>query len=1236
MRGGSFLVGVAAKNRRRRTRRRRVYAVHRAVGRFAASPLLREDPVGPSGALHNGGLAACAPPSPDGDAAAAAAFLRAVCESLDVAACRRWALRLAGPGCWGCGRGSLGLAAAALRRRAAPAAARGGAVPAALGALCGRAAAAAARRRAARGGARRSSSSAPRSARSRRGASRARSSTRRRPRRSRARRRRRRPGRARGASPRSSAARRRRDGRVAPASARAARAAALQRFAFSRGPGARALGAGLPRWPGGGGAAAAAAGAAGSGRGLRRPRRLRPRHPRRGRRGRRGGAARGGARGARGRRRGAARAAPASTDEADLWAGDPDAGALPAAGLQYLSFADYCARHLALHRREAAAACRRDVEAAVARLAPGSGGGGGGLVARGRSGFAACCAVALAAPAPAPLGAAGAARAAPPLRRGRRAGAARATPSCSSPATPAAAAAAAAAASAPSASADAAAAPRGRAPGARRGRDAGRRPRRRPPPPARARDRDPGAGAEADSGDAPLPPWLAPFLGYGDAAAAAPPAAAAAPPPAPPAAGGAAGPGRRASAASARGGAAPPPTAREAAAVRAGAAEGSRSSSAPGSGKTDVAAAIVAAVHARPDACSSSRTATRRPAPRAGRAARAPTRAPAIDRRARARPALGPPAAGGAQRRRGQGPRARRRGPAPPLPPRRRRGGPRRRRRRRLLRPRAASSGVARRGALDAVALAAAWAGGAGGAAARAADAGASCEAAAAFRRAVVAPAAAAAAAAARRAALAAACPCGAFLEALGGEAPLSAAVARGDAAPRAPRRRGVRRRRRRVRRARELPLPRAPPVAAPARGPRPRVARARRRAHVHARGRRWRGSSRWADYEAVVFEEAAQITDAESLVPLALQRGNALRRVVLVGDDGQLPPVVSERALVAAGLGASLFSRLRRLGARCVVLDAQGRCRPEIADVFRWRYGGAGPRRPPGVAPGGRALLADALAARCGGDARLGMPGAVETVDKYQGREADYVLLSLTRTRTPGHLADPRRFVVATSRARLGLYVFGHLPTFRGCAAVAPAPGPRRAAPRPLAAAPASPGGARLGAAAWNWVGVQMLFYPLAWRGVPAPARLARLAPRAFGRVAAADGSLPPFGPLLGWQGVVPAKAPRMARDLVAVVAGDGGLAPVRAELDESTRRPRARVAPLLRAGARELLPPRLRGARASPRRRGGAELAAAPAAVPDAAYAYADAAFDLEATLGDSLAAMEPRAFERLLHPI
>ncbi len=62
------------------------------------------------------------------------------------------------------------------------------------------------------------------------------------------------------------------------------------------------------------------------------------------------------------------------------------------------------------------------------------------------------------------------------------------------------------------------------------------------------------------------------------------------------------------------------------------------------------------------------------------------------------------------------------------------------------------------------------------------------------------------------------------------------------------------------------------------------------------------------------------------------------------------------------------------------------------------------------------------------------------------------------------------------------------------------------------------------------NWVGVQMLFYPLPWRGVPSPFPFLRRRP------CSALGDLPPFGPLLGWQGIVPAKAPRMARDLVEV----------------------------------------------------------------------------------------------------
>jgi intron-binding protein aquarius len=43
-------------------------------------------------------------------------------------------------------------------------------------------------------------------------------------------------------------------------------------------------------------------------------------------------------------------------------------------------------------------------------------------------------------------------------------------------------------------------------------------------------------------------------------------------------------------------------------------------------------------------------------------------------------------------------------------------------------------------------------------------------------------------------------------------------------------------------------------------------------------------------------------------------------------------------------------------------------------------------------------------------------------------------VLLSLVRTRVVGHLRDVRRLVVAMSRARLGLYVFGRAGLFANC----------------------------------------------------------------------------------------------------------------------------------------------------------------------------------------------------------
>jgi intron-binding protein aquarius len=84
----------------------------------------------------------------------------------------------------------------------------------------------------------------------------------------------------------------------------------------------------------------------------------------------------------------------------------------------------------------------------------------------------------------------------------------------------------------------------------------------------------------------------------------------------------------------------------------------------------------------------------------------------------------------------------------------------------------------------------------------------------------------------------------------------------------------------------------------------------------------------------------------------------------------------------------------------------------------------------------GQKDLLLDILSQRCAPGTPLAgiSPGAVSTVDQYQGQQNDYVILSLVRTNAVGHLRDIRRLVVAVSRARLGLYVFCRQSVFGNC----------------------------------------------------------------------------------------------------------------------------------------------------------------------------------------------------------
>ncbi|KAK9465895.1 P-loop containing nucleoside triphosphate hydrolase protein [Lipomyces arxii] len=253
--------------------------------------------------------------------------------------------------------------------------------------------------------------------------------------------------------------------------------------------------------------------------------------------------------------------------------------------------------------------------------------------------------------------------------------------------------------------------------------------------------------------------------------------------------------------------------------------------------------------------------------------------------------------------------------------------------------------------------------------------------------------------------------------------------------------------------------------------------------------------------YQNVIVAEAAQLSEIESFVPLTLQvtseSAGPIERVILAGDHLQNGPIVANVAFRKYGnMDQSLFARLLRSQVPSIMLDAQARTRPEIADLYRWRYSSAGidirdlalcsesdeykfanagfkhvmqfisvddyngqgesepaPHflqnlgeaeyavaifmymRLLGYAAdkitllttysGQKALLLNVLAERCSKIPIFGMP-TVATVDQYQGRSNDYVILSLVRTDRIGYLRDQRRLTTAFSRSRLGLYVLG------------------------------------------------------------------------------------------------------------------------------------------------------------------------------------------------------------------
>ena len=112
----------------------------------------------------------------------------------------------------------------------------------------------------------------------------------------------------------------------------------------------------------------------------------------------------------------------------------------------------------------------------------------------------------------------------------------------------------------------------------------------------------------------------------------------------------------------------------------------------------------------------------------------------------------------------------------------------------------------------------------------------------------------------------------------------------------------------------------------------------------THAAMRRQEIADLGFHYDNVVMEEAAQITEIENFIPLALQNPKdgqlPLQRIVLCGDHLQNSPIIQNMAFRQfANLEQSLFLRLVRLGVPTITLDHQGRARPGIAKLYEWRY---------------------------------------------------------------------------------------------------------------------------------------------------------------------------------------------------------------------------------------------------------------------------------------------------------
>jgi hypothetical protein len=87
---------------------------------------------------------------------------------------------------------------------------------------------------------------------------------------------------------------------------------------------------------------------------------------------------------------------------------------------------------------------------------------------------------------------------------------------------------------------------------------------------------------------------------------------------------------------------------------------------------------------------------------------------------------------------------------------------------------------------------------------------------------------------------------------------------------------------------------------------------------------------------ELNIYRASMQILETESVSLFSMLP----ERLVLVGDELQLSPILKDDTLkYDCRYNQSIFQRLQTLGIQPIMLDMQGRARPALARLYRWRY---------------------------------------------------------------------------------------------------------------------------------------------------------------------------------------------------------------------------------------------------------------------------------------------------------